>query len=285
MVREFSLINEKNETFSLMDIQSHCLLTNPTGLGVEYKSNYEPLGNLYIPTSRNLNQGKPQGTVNFLNYENYKKFIDFIEQSEKLKLSYKVPYSNGLTEFLRDINLQKLNKSEISNKTGVISEQVIFEALTLWYSNIETTYDIGDMGLTEMQWDFWWDTRFGDYKERVITFENDGHIEAPFTFRLGGYLINPHFEITHNGETIGEFTFDFDLEVGEYIEYSSVDDDLYFVRKNLDGTITNLFTNEYINLKNQNIFKVPKGTSEIIISADNNIFNAKVNVYKQYKAV
>ena len=37
MVREFSLLNEKNQMFSLMDIENYCLLTEPTGLGMTYE--------------------------------------------------------------------------------------------------------------------------------------------------------------------------------------------------------------------------------------------------------
>lgn len=34
MVREFKLINEKGQEFSLMDIRKHCLLTDPSRTGL-----------------------------------------------------------------------------------------------------------------------------------------------------------------------------------------------------------------------------------------------------------
>ena len=36
MVREFKLVNEKGQEYSLMDIENHALLTDPAGLGYEY---------------------------------------------------------------------------------------------------------------------------------------------------------------------------------------------------------------------------------------------------------
>ena len=85
MVREFSLLNEKNQKFSLMDIENYCLLTAPSGLGMAYDTEYERLNNIFVTKLRNLQQGSITGTLNFKGYENYKKFIDFVEYAESLK--------------------------------------------------------------------------------------------------------------------------------------------------------------------------------------------------------
>ena len=34
MVREFKLINEKGQEYSLMDIENYCLLTEPSRIGI-----------------------------------------------------------------------------------------------------------------------------------------------------------------------------------------------------------------------------------------------------------
>ena len=57
MVREFVLLNEKNQMFSLMDIENYCLLTEPAGLGMAYESEYERLNNIFVTKLRNLQQG------------------------------------------------------------------------------------------------------------------------------------------------------------------------------------------------------------------------------------
>ena len=71
MVREFKLINEKGQEFSLMDIYNHTLLTEPSGLGYTYITEYQQLGDTFISNLRNIQQGQISGTLNFINYENY----------------------------------------------------------------------------------------------------------------------------------------------------------------------------------------------------------------------
>ena len=49
--------------------------------------------------------------------------------------------------------------------------------------------------------------------------------------------------------------------------------------------MTNLFTNEYIDISKNNIFKLPKGVSEVRLTADNEILKGKLTILEQFKAV
>ena len=77
MVREFKLKNEKGQEYSLMDIERYCLLTEPSGLGYSYSTEYEQLGNSFFTNLRKLEQGIITGVANFLNYENFMNFGNF----------------------------------------------------------------------------------------------------------------------------------------------------------------------------------------------------------------
>ena len=102
MVREFNLINEKGQTFSLMDIKDYCLLTEPSGLGYNYSSEYEQIENSFISNVRKIEQGQINGIVNFTNYDNYTKLVDFIEGSETLKFQYIIPQKEKTLDFLSE---------------------------------------------------------------------------------------------------------------------------------------------------------------------------------------
>lgn len=141
MVREFKLLDEKGQEFSLMDIYNYCLLTDPTGLGMKYTTEYERIGNTFIETLRNIEQEPIDGTVNFLSYDNYKKFVDFIEYAETLKFSYKIPFKDGQKEFFKDVKIQYLSKTQ-KQTNGIISESVTFDCLSLWYEQNTVIYKI-----------------------------------------------------------------------------------------------------------------------------------------------
>lgn len=283
MVREFSLLNELGQEYSLMDIERYCLLTEPSGLGITYKNNYQELGNIFIQNSSQVKQSQIGGTLNFANYKNFNSFGNFIKTSKSLKIKYKIPFDNNHIEFLKDVVLSSLSKTEVQ-QNGFLSESIIFDCLSSWYQNKETVYTIAKLE-QEIQWDFRWDARFADYSERSIVFDNDGHTEASFTLEMLGYLINPGFSITQNGEVINSLNFNMTLQQGESLLYSSRDNDIYIKKKNTNGTFTNLFTQNYVDINNNNVFKIPQGTSTISLTADNDIYNAKLNIYKQFEVV
>ena len=87
-VREFSLLDELGNEFSLMDIDNYCLLTEPNGLGYAYSTEYEQVGDTFVTNLRKIGQGQINGTLNFLNYDNYKALVDFIEKASALKFKY-----------------------------------------------------------------------------------------------------------------------------------------------------------------------------------------------------
>lgn len=280
-VREFCLVNEKGEEYSFMNLKNYCFLSSPEGLGYSYSAEYERLGTTFIENIRNIEKSKIHGTVNFLNYDNYKKLIDFIEMSEKLKISYKIPLKNIYKQYYKDVNIKEITKTE-KKLNGLISETIVFDCLSLWYEQNETVYTISKQ-TNEIRWDFKWDSKFTSYNNRTILFENMGHTEAPFLLEIDGYLINPTISIFVNGKEVNKLLLNTTIAEYEKLFYSTKDNDLYIVKQNVDGTRENLFN--ILDINNNNFFKMPKGVSEIRISADNEIISAKLTIYVEYKVV
>lgn len=281
MVREFNLLNEKGQTFSLMDIQKYCLLTEPTGLGYAYLADYEQVENSFVGNLRRLEQGTISGTVNFVNYDNFTKLVDFIEQAEKLKFQYIVPENNKKITLYKDIEIQSLSKTQIQ-PNGILSEMVVFNCLSLWYEQNDIVYTAESVE-DELRWDFKWDSRFTDYENRNITFENKGHVEAPFLLEMNGYVKNPTISVYVNNEKRYELALDLTVEEGEKLVYSTRDDELLLYLEDANGNKNNLFN--YLDLNNINFFKLPKGVSEVRLSAENEIVNSKLTIFVEYVAV
>ena len=284
-VREFKLINENDEEYSLMDIKKYCLLTNVNGLGLEYSNEYVQLSNIFIQSSKKISQKPITGTLNFINYDNFRTFVDFIESSENLKFVYKIPYSDGTSEkYLKDVQVQSLTKSE-KQTNGILSEDISFDCLGLWYKEEETIYDMSEEN-GELRWDFSWDGYFMDYGERILMYENNSSAEAPVKIEIDGEAINPKIDLYVNDELYQSLEFPLTIESGEKLLYSSKINDFYIQKENSDGTTEDLFDLDYIDFENDNVIRIPAhSTCVITLSAENEVANAQITIYPYYAAV
>lgn len=282
MVRKFYLENEKGQKYDLMDRDNYCFLSSPTGLGYAYDTSYEQVGNGFITNIRQLQQGKIAGEAIFKSYDNYKNMIDYIEQANELRFVYEIPFIDKKNKkYYKIVEISNVEKTE-KDRDGYLHVPINFDCKSLWYEETETVYDM-TRNNGEIRWDFKWDSRFKSYDSRSFSFENNGHVEAPIKLEVGGYVINPKLELYVNKVKKAEIDFDITLEEFEKLLYSTKDDELYVYKENADGTHTNLF--EDLDLTNYNFIKIPQGVSEIKLSADNEISDAKLTIYVEYKAV
>ena len=284
MVREFKLVNEKGQEYSLMDIYNYCLLTDPSGLGYSYTTEYEQLGNIFTTNLRKLNQEQHSGTLNFLNYDNYKNFADFIETSESLKFTYKIPYKNGVKEYFKDVQIQNLTKTE-KKTNGIISETVTFDCLSLWYEEQNIEYKIEPME-DEIRWNFVWDGVFNDNNSTNMEFLNTGHTEAPIKVEINGPIVNPQIDLYVDGKLFQTVEITANIQEYEKLLYDSRENSFEITKIKADGTEEKLFKWGVINFENDNVIRLPKNKScEIRLSSENTINNANLTIFPQYKIV
>lgn len=285
MVREFKLINEKGQEFSLIDIYNYCLLTDPTGLGYAYTTEYQQLNDTFINNLRKIQQGQIGGTLNFINYDNYTSFVNFVEGSENLRFGYKIPYSDGTyKEYFKDIQIQSLSKTQLQTN-GILSEPVVFDCLSLWYEENTIIYTVEPL-TNEIRWDFRWDSKFSDYDSRSLQYINKGHIEAPIYAEIDGNVVNPKIELYIEGQLYQTVEVSITIAQYEKLIYDTRENQFTIAKQNTDGTIQSLFSLDYIDFENDNVIRVPKNKScEIRLTADNEVLNAQLTIYPRYKAV
>ena len=283
-VREFKLVNDKGQEYSLMDIENYCLLTEPTGLGYSYTTEYEQLGSTFITNLRKIEQGQVSGQANFLKYDNYRALVDFIEQSNSLRLAYTIPFENGQKTYYKDIQIQNITKTEIQ-PNGVLSESVTFDALSLWYAESVFTYDMSRQP-GELRWDFAWDARFGDYSQRMLDFVNDGHVPAPIEITIEGEVAKPKIDLYIEGQLYQEVEINKTIAAYKKLLYGTKENDFYINEEQTDGTIVSLFNLDYISFDNDNVIRLPKNKNcRLILTSTNGVQNAQVKIYVYYKAI
>lgn len=284
-VRKFELVNEKGQEFSLMDIYEYCLFTEPSDLGYSYNSEFQRLGELYIETLRTLNQSQISGNLEFKNYDNFRKFVDFIESSDSLKWKCVIPYLSGDKTFYKDVSFQSIGKTDLLTEDDKLIDPVVFNCLSLWYEENTVIYTIEQL-INEIRWDFRWDSRFTDYDSRNLQYINQGHVEAPIYVEMDGHIVNPQIDLYVEGELYQ--TVKITTEIAEYEKflYDTRENQFFIGKQNVDGTKTNLYSLDYIDFYNDNVIRLPKNKScEIKLTSENDVLNAKLTIYPRYKAV
>lgn len=283
-VREFKLINEKGQEFSLMDIENACLVTNPSGLGVNFQSQYEQLGNTFVENFRKAEQGKIPAQANFKYYDNYQKMANFIFSSQKLKISYRIPFKTGYKEYFRDVNIQTFPKSE-KGRDGIISENITFDCLSLWYEALNTRYAI-EVAEDDLAWDFRWNSRFIDFNIRKLDYINEGHVDASIDLTIDGEVVNPRIELYVDKELYQSIPIKTRIEKYEKLIYSSKENEFEISKVLVDGTKVSLFSLDNLNPYDDHVIRIPPHVNtEIRITADEDITNARLNIYTYYFAV
>ena len=285
-VRKFLMENEKAQKFDMNNFKSSCLLVSPNNLGYSFSSEFEQIGNSFIENNRKTEKKDPSGVLYFKSYDKYKEFVDFIEKSEQLKFTYIIPFQEGEKIFYRDVSIKELGKSEKTIK--MLACPVTFNGLSLWYEKSTAIYAIEPL-TNEMRWDFQWDSTFYDYDTRSLEFVNKGHVEAPILVEIDGEVGNPALSLYVEGELKQTIEFTVDIGENEKFLYGSKATDFYIKKQNSNGTIEDLY--EYyddlvLDFANDNVMRLPKNKScKLVLSADNEITNAKVTILTYYKAI
>ena len=282
-IRKFLLENEKGQQFNMNDLNEGCFLISPENLGYSYTSDFVKLGYSFIENNRDIQQKNPAGTAYFKSYDKVKEFIDFVENSNELKWIYIIPFESEEKKYYRDVTIIKLDKTEKSGKW--ISCPIEFAGLSLWYEENTVVYTVEQL-TDEIRWDFMWDSYFSDYDSRNLQYINQGHIEAPIHVEMSGYLLNPKIELYIDGQLYQTVEITIEIEEYEKLIYDTRVNNFQISKQKTDGTIENLFSLDNIDFPNNNVIRIPKNRScEIRLTADNDVLNAKLTIYPQYKAV
>lgn len=277
-MRKFWIENEYGLRMSMNDIRTG-FFTSPSGLGFSENISYINIGDSYIRSKATTEQGNITGVIVFREdpYQKYEDFISFICGGGKLKLVY----STSAGEYIRDVDVKSVAKSEIEN--GALQCEIGFACRSLFYKNQNTVFEIDHLE-GELRFNFRWPARFNDYNNREVTVKNNGHVPAAFTAKIYGYSENPKIELIQNNKVVSSVKFPIILQQGELIEYSSLDGDLYCNMTDTEGITQNIVND--LDIENNNFFKIPVGESVLRVSGDTDATNKSIiQVFIFYKTV
>lgn len=282
-IRNFFFENEKGQKIDCQEVSGKLFLYNVNGLGFSRNLEYARVGTAYIKNKDEFAQNVITGELEFYDntYEQYKNFIDFILQAKSLKLIY-VHKGSNRNKYYRDIDVAQVDKFQ-EDDFNVLPTNITLNCTSLWYEETNFIYRVEEIQ-DELRWDFEWDSRFTDYENRSVQYNNNGHTKAPFLLEMGGYILNPKVSLYDDKGLINEISLNITIEENEKLIYCTRDNECQIIKVLSDGTEINLVDN--LDLKNENnFFKLPIGYSTIKLSAENEILNSKLTIYKEYIAV
>lgn len=284
MHRRFYLENEQNQRFNLQDLKNGALLVAPAGLGLSMSRAYELTGD----AARVVNEVFPvrtfTGVIIFDGmqaYDGYRALVNFIAASDVMRLVYAPRFETASSEFLADIEVESVSKSEI--KGGRLECDVAIALKSAWYKR-ESLRVVAEKTGEELRYDRMYEYAYSDVSTDAIEIYNDGHFEAPVMLEAEGELVNPRLSLYVNGTLRSQLAVTAVIETGETLVFCTKDDDLTLAKRLPDGTKESLIG--CISVENDNFFKLPKGLSTLSLSADNEISSKSViTVFTAYKAV
>lgn len=284
MHRRFYLENEQKQRFNLQDLKNGALLVSPAGLGLSMSRAYELTGDAARCVDERFPVRTFTGVIVFDGmraYDGYRVLVNFIAASDVMRLVYAPRFETASSEFLADIEVESVSKSEI--KGGRMECDVSITLKGAWYKR-ESLRVVAEKTGTELRYDRMYEYAYSDVSTDAIEIYNDGHFEAPILLEAEGELVNPRLSLNVNGALRSQLAVTAVIEAGETLVFCTKDDDLTLLKRLPDGSEESLIG--CISVENDNFFKLPKGLSTLSLSADNEISSKSViTVFTAYKAV
>ena len=277
-MRKFYIENEINERFSLWG--NRVYMVDPTGLGIKRDASYISIGNSFLRNKTHVAQSEISGKIEFLDPGANKKFNEFYNFCASASALYLVYDPGDGTEYIRDIDISEVGKTERKGATLPISVKFTCKSLYYLRNNNRFTFEAMD---NEKRYDYSYDFSYGDYGTYEAMINNNGHVDAPFECTIYGFCTNPDIRIIKDNETLYEVVFPIVVKDGEFIRYSSRDGMLEATLVSGENE-TNLM--DLLDIEKDNFFKIPIGSSKIVFGSDSESTNViTVTIYKMYEVV
>ena len=268
MVREFTLINSKNESWEFNNKLTKVFLNEPQGLGFKRTETATRYGNRQIFTEITDDFPEFQGEIMFFQkvnddrYVEYDQFCRFISY-EPLKLVYSVP---GVNNFTLDCIVESLTKTE-SEPSGYMRCPIVIKGLGFW-KGIEETIT----GSTD-----------------TYTIHNLGDYPVGCEITVEGSLTNPDITFEQNSELYGEAKF-IDSTAFDSVYVNSNDGEQNVILEQGGSVLPNPISYRDLSINNGSIYvtfvKLARGESDLTIGMDSgSITSVEIKFTPIYRSV
>ena len=268
MIREFTLINSNNESWTFTDQTLKVFLNNPQGLGFSRKATTIRYGNRQNLTDITDNFPSPNGEILFYDsanndrYTEYNQFCRFITY-EPLKLVYSVP---SVSQYSLDCIVTSLNKTE-SKQDGILTCPVVFQGLSFWKGA-----EVVKTGTSAS-----------------YTLTNPGDYPVGFEITIEGSPVNPCVQLEQDSELYGEAKF-IDSTAFDSVYVNSNDGEQNVILEQNSSVLPNPLGYQDLSISNGSIYvtfvKLARGESTLTIGKDSgSLTSVEIKFTPLYRSV
>lgn len=186
MTRKFSLTNAIGQTYNLTDMDKG-MLFEPDGFGFNDATEYEQVGELFLPLTERFGQQVLSGTLFFgaTPYQNYLQFTKFCQHAP---LSFKYETNAGV--FQIPVRLTSIDKGN-TGQHGYMECPVEFTALARMYKTVVAN-NTGHGGGGKV-YDYTYDYVYGDFVADTVTIDSDSMTASPCRISIFGECTQPRW--------------------------------------------------------------------------------------------
>ena len=253
--RQFRLMNAVGEEYDLCDLD-HAFYS-PDGLGFRKDISSVQVGNAFALVENKLSQQVIKGEMRFKNYELYAEFKEYISGGN-LTLAYQ---PKGFTTwFYRNVEVQRLDKTEISKEARRLICAIDFLCFSQWY---EKAYARRTVDLTNENTVFPLVFPFvfcGAEKNELIL--SNGRVSpAPCKITISGPCVNPAWVLRQSGRQIARGAVSISVAAGERLIVDANIESMRIVKVTADGEEINAYQRS--DFATERFLYAPMGESKL----------------------
>lgn len=253
--RQFRLINSVGEEYDLCDL-AHAFYA-PDGLGFSRNISTMQVGDAFAPVENKLAQQVIKGEMRFKSYALYSEFKEFIS-SGNLTLAYQ---PKGIqTWYYRNVEVQRLDKSEIDRTAHRLICPIDFLCFSQWYekANAKKTIDLTGEN-TVFPLVFPW--VFSDAEKNELLLVNKRISPAPCKIIISGPCVNPAWVLKKDGKTIASGAMTISIAAGEKLIVDANIESMRIVKITSAGSEVNAY--QYSDFSTGRFIFAPTGESRL----------------------
>lgn len=291
-MRQFYLINADGQRYNLINDNSTAFLWQPSGLGFQYDKDYMESEGFFFEMNSAVSQVAKTGVLLFYGtdpYGEYKTFVDYVHNSEGLKLAY-CPKN---TWYYVDIDIEFVEKSELQ-EDGTLQCSISMLPKTPIYLPYELNIDLsGDLGSSIKQYGglsyaYKYDYTYSNTAVAgEIEFEIPAQMDSGLEITIYGAISSPVMEFYANGSKIGEIDLSsISILAGDYVKYSSIPTSAG-IYQSVSGVVDDITEQIGLNADYPSFFLLPPNqTIKAVLQADVLTgTSASIKVYEYFMSV